>query len=162
MRPEIALVYAVFDDLGVSLCPVRTSAYQPGCSTVAVHLSASIRARDEVSGVGQGMTEVNVVGSVSLDLEELILSRYSRCDDLLLLYSHWIASMVRHAAEGMDVRHWVLGQGLLLLGAMPRRRDACSIPSQAWQWSIPDPAYRSSTTRCRSHSLGVDAPRSEP
>src|SRR5215216_7578768 len=27
------LVYGVFDDLGVSVCPLCTSAYQPGCST---------------------------------------------------------------------------------------------------------------------------------
>jgi hypothetical protein len=26
-------IYAVFDDLAVSVCPLRTSSYQPGCST---------------------------------------------------------------------------------------------------------------------------------
>jgi hypothetical protein len=31
--PEIALIWAVFDDLAESLCPLSTSAYQPGCST---------------------------------------------------------------------------------------------------------------------------------
>jgi hypothetical protein len=35
------------------------------------------------------------------------------------------------------------------------------LPSLAWQWSIHDPAYRSST-RCRSPSPGVDALGSEP
>jgi hypothetical protein len=29
-------IYAVFDDLALSLCPLCTSAHQPGCSTVAV------------------------------------------------------------------------------------------------------------------------------
>jgi hypothetical protein len=42
------------------LCPLRTSRYQPGCSTVAVHAWSSIRARDEVPGIGQGMIEVGV------------------------------------------------------------------------------------------------------
>ena len=37
MRPGIALIWAVFDDLGVLLCPLCTSVYQPGCSTVAVN-----------------------------------------------------------------------------------------------------------------------------
>src|SRR5215211_4502541 len=41
------LVYGVFDGLGVSVCPLCTSAYQPGCSTgcstcvVGISLSGS-------------------------------------------------------------------------------------------------------------------------
>ena len=53
MRPGIALVQAVFDDLAVSLCPVCTS-------PVAVHSWPSTHSRDEVSDVGQRMTEVDV------------------------------------------------------------------------------------------------------
>jgi hypothetical protein len=34
--------------------------------------------------------------------------------------------------------------------------------SLPWQWSIHDRAYRSITTRCRNHSPGANAPRSEP
>ena len=34
------LVYGVFDDLALSLCPLRTSSYQPGCSTIAVRFLA--------------------------------------------------------------------------------------------------------------------------
>jgi hypothetical protein len=33
MRPVFPPIYAVFDDLPVSLCPFCTNAYQPGCST---------------------------------------------------------------------------------------------------------------------------------
>ncbi len=52
-------------------------------------------------GVGQGTTEVRVVGRGSLELEELIVSGHSRCDGLLLLALD-SESMGRHAAEGMD------------------------------------------------------------
>ena len=62
----------------VHCVPVRTS-------PVAVHVGSSIRAWDEVSAVGQGTTKVGVVGSVCLDLEELIVGPHSRCDGLLLL-----------------------------------------------------------------------------
>jgi hypothetical protein len=41
--PGIALIHADFDDLTVSLCPLRASAYQPGCSTVAVNPSKQPR-----------------------------------------------------------------------------------------------------------------------
>jgi hypothetical protein len=36
VRPEVVLIYADCDDLETSLCPLCTSAYQPGCTTVAV------------------------------------------------------------------------------------------------------------------------------
>ena len=54
---------------------------------VAVHAWSSIRARDEVCGLGQGTTEVDVeVGHLCLDLEGLIVGRHSsRCEGLLLL-----------------------------------------------------------------------------
>jgi hypothetical protein len=32
VRTEIVLFWAVFDDLAASLCPLCSSAYQPGCS----------------------------------------------------------------------------------------------------------------------------------
>src|SRR5215210_7111207 len=37
MRPEIAYICIDLDNLAESLCPLRTSTYQPGCSTVAVN-----------------------------------------------------------------------------------------------------------------------------
>ena len=53
---------------------------------VAVHAWPSTRARDEASGVDEGMTEAGVVVErVCLDLEELIVGRHSRCEGLLLL-----------------------------------------------------------------------------
>jgi hypothetical protein len=44
---------------------------QYGCSKCA---ESSTRARDEVAGVGEGMSELDV-GRVSLDLEELVVGR---------------------------------------------------------------------------------------
>src|SRR5215216_6325076 len=32
MRPVFPPIYAVFDDLAISICPLCTNAYQPGCS----------------------------------------------------------------------------------------------------------------------------------
>ena len=42
------------------LCPLRTSSYQPGCSTVAVLSRAFRRAGNEAADVGQGVYEVIV------------------------------------------------------------------------------------------------------
>ena len=62
MRPGIAPIYAVFDDLEVSLCPLCTSAYQPGCTTgCTTCLESAIRARGEVCAVGEAMSEVDVI-----------------------------------------------------------------------------------------------------
>jgi hypothetical protein len=36
VRPEIRLIYGVFGDSEDYLCPLRTSLYWLGCSTVAV------------------------------------------------------------------------------------------------------------------------------
>jgi hypothetical protein len=60
-------------------------AYQCVSEKVAVHAWPAIRARDEVCGLGQRTTEVGVVGLVSMDLEELIVGRHSRCDGPLQL-----------------------------------------------------------------------------
>jgi hypothetical protein len=43
-------IYAVFDDLALSLCPLCTSAYQPGCSTVAVKSLEQTRMADLIPG----------------------------------------------------------------------------------------------------------------
>ena len=59
MRSEIALTYAVFDDLAVSLCPLRTSSYQPGCSTVAVNTFEQTRMADLIPGDNRGIAEVS-------------------------------------------------------------------------------------------------------
>jgi hypothetical protein len=63
----------------VHYVPVRI---REGCST---WVESSIRARDEASGVGQRMIEVDV-WSVSLVLEKLIVGQHSSiCDVFLLL-----------------------------------------------------------------------------
>ena len=71
---------------------------QYGCSKCVVGNSCS---GDEVRGVGQGTTEVEV-GRVSLDLEELIVGRHIRCEGLLLLALD-SESMGRHVAEGIRI-----------------------------------------------------------
>src|SRR5215203_608497 len=49
------LVYGVFDDLGVSVCPLCTSAYEPGCSmgcstcVVGMRLCGSGASRSRIS-----------------------------------------------------------------------------------------------------------------
>ena len=54
---------------------MRTSVNQPGCSTVAVHACSVFRARGEVCGVGEGMSEVGVVvGRFCLDPERSLSS----------------------------------------------------------------------------------------
>ena len=79
---------------------MRTS---PVAGRVAVHGWSAILARDDASGIGQGMTDVGVVvGRVCLALEELIVSRHSRCDGPLLLALD-SESMGRQAAEGMRI-----------------------------------------------------------
>ena len=59
--------------------PVRTS---PVAVRVAVHSWASIRARDDVSGAGKGMTEVGV-GRVPSAPKEPIVGRHNDRADLL-------------------------------------------------------------------------------
>jgi len=76
---------------------------------VAVHDWSAPRAREEVSGVGQGTAEVDV-WRVSLDLEELIVGRHIRCEDLLLLALD-SESMGCHAAEAMDFPGRPRGRG---------------------------------------------------
>ena len=46
--PETARIYADFEDLAVSVCPLCTSAYQPGCSTVVVRSTAEHQRRGVV------------------------------------------------------------------------------------------------------------------
>jgi hypothetical protein len=59
------------------------------------------------------------------------------------------------------------GQGVGLATALTDERKAtqetCAVrsKSQAWQWSIRDPVYRTNTTACRSRSPSVDALRIE-
>ncbi len=59
MRPGIAPIYADFDDLAESLCPLCTSAYQPGCSTVAVKSFEQTRMVDLIPGDNRGVAEVS-------------------------------------------------------------------------------------------------------
>ena len=73
MRPEIALIYAVFDDTAESLCPFCTSSYQSGCSTVAVHPRSSLGIRDEAADVGEEVHQAGV-GRATEDLAELLVS----------------------------------------------------------------------------------------
>ena len=104
MRPEIVLVFRRFWVVRrchlVHCVPARTS---PVAVRAAVHGWSATRARDDASSIGQGMTDVGVVvGRVCLALEELIVSRHSRCDGLLLLALD-SESMSRQAADGMRI-----------------------------------------------------------
>jgi hypothetical protein len=75
-------------------------------------------------------------------------------------YSHWIPSMGRHAADGLDE---ALGKrGRLPASAKSRWKRAWSYPSLPCQWSIHDPVYRSYTRTCMSQSSSVAAFRIEP
>jgi hypothetical protein len=59
-------------------------------STVAEHSWPAIRGRDEVCGVGQGTTEVDVeVGRVCLDLKDLIVGRLTVVVVRVSCYSHY-------------------------------------------------------------------------
>jgi hypothetical protein len=74
----------------VHCVPVRI---REGCGTVAVHAWSSLRAEDEVCGVGQGKTEVDVeVGRVCLDPERS-LSSTGTVVVTASCYSHQIASV---------------------------------------------------------------------
>ncbi len=85
---------------------MRTSAHQPGCSTVAVHAWLEIRAQNEVCGARRRITKVGV--GLVLQGPAYRLPANSRCDGLLLLALLDSESMGRHAAEGMDMRYWAL------------------------------------------------------
>ena len=50
--PAIGLIYGVFGDFGECVCPLRTTLYQPGCSTVAVRSRSSLGTEDEATDVG--------------------------------------------------------------------------------------------------------------
>ena len=63
--------WGVFDDQAVSLCPLCTS---PVAVRVALHAWSSIRAWDEASDVGQGMSEVSI-GRAPSSPTELIVGR---------------------------------------------------------------------------------------
>ena len=101
MRPGIALVRgfsAVLAASGVHCVLARIS---PVAVPDAVHGWSAPRAREEVSGVGQGTAEVDV-WRASPDLEKLIVGQHSLCEGLLLLLALGSESMGCHAAEGMD------------------------------------------------------------
>ena len=55
-----------------NLCPLRTIAYQPGCSTVAVRSRSSLDTGDETADVGEVVRQANV-GHPAEGLEELIV-----------------------------------------------------------------------------------------
>jgi hypothetical protein len=55
-----------------NLCPLRTIAYQPGCSTVAVRSRSSLDTGDETADVGEVVRQANV-GHAAEGLEELIV-----------------------------------------------------------------------------------------
>jgi hypothetical protein len=72
----------------------------------------------------------------------------------------------RSGRRRRDGRGVGLAQHRSPMSAKPGKGQACSDPGLPWQWSIHDPAYRSSTTRCRgalpSVSPEVDELGSEP
>ena len=58
VHPSVSVQSAhlqAFREIDTSDRPLRTGAYQPGCSTVAVHAWSAIRARGELCGLGEGM-----------------------------------------------------------------------------------------------------------
>jgi hypothetical protein len=95
-----------------------------------------------------------------------LVERYALCEGFPLLALLEIARAWAASPPKAWIRYWVLGRCLLPMSAKPCRRDcrkdACSSSrSLAWQRSIHDRVIRYSTTSCRNHSAGADAPRSE-
>jgi len=71
-------------------------------------------------------------GPVCVDLEDLIFGRHtSSCDGLLPLALLDRVSMSRHAAEGIDIRHWALGQCVSIGECKALWRNRCLLRSQS-------------------------------
>ena len=124
----------------------------PVAVRVAVHAWSSILAEDGICGVGQGTTEVEVeVGRICLDLEELVVGHHSRCDGLPLLAVDTKHGPPHRRRDGRGVG-LARTSPTLLTGGRKATHVRCVLRSRslAWQWSIHDPAYLSSTTRCRT------------
>jgi hypothetical protein len=121
-------------------------------SPVAVHAWSSILAEDGSCGVGQGTTEVDVeVGRICLDLEELVVGHHSRCDGLPLLAVDTKHGPPHRRRDGRGVG-LARTSPTLLTGGRKATHVRCVLRSRSltWQWSIHDPAYLSSFTRCRT------------
>ena len=107
----------------------------PACiSPVAVHAGSSIRARDEVCGLGQGTSEVDV-GRFSM--ESRSLSAAGTVGVTASCYSHWIVRAWAATPPKVWIRQRARLMCLLPESAKPYAGEM-SEPFQplAWQWSI--------------------------
>jgi hypothetical protein len=89
------------------------------------------------------------VGRICLDLEELVVGHHSRCDGLPLLAVDTKYGPPHRRRDGRSVG-LARTSPTLLTGGRKATHVRCVLRSRSltWQWSIHDPAYLSSSTRC--------------